>query len=591
MELKEALESLVKKIVLDLFSIEVTINLEHPANKEFGDYSTTVALQLAKQLQVSPRDVAVKIMDSIKATPELQEMFVSSLTIAGPGFINFTIAPEFYVNQLAKIAANPNYGVSTVGANERILIEHTSPNPNKAMHLGHMKNNITGMAIANIFEAMGYEVIRDAIDNNRGISIAKLMWGYLKFAKREGENTDINYWYTHKDEWVTPEEIGKKPEIFVDELYVKAAEDCKADKQIDATVRDFVVEWEAKNPIVWELWKLVLDYSYQGQQQTLKRLGNRWDKVWHEHEHYQKGKDFVEEGLKKGIFVKLEDGAILTNLKDYGLTDTIVIKSDGTSLYITQDLALTDLKVRTFNPKKLYWVIGPEQSLALQQMFAVCDQLGIIKREQCEHIAYGFLKVPAGGKMSSRDGNAIYIDDLIDTVKNLLLEKINREGIAPEEKDQIAEKLAIASVKYSILKFGRMTDVTFSFEDSVSLTGNSAPYLLYTVTRIKSVLKQFAGTLPKTTSYNFAQPSELELLKKISQFEETIIIAGRTLAPNTICEYLFQLAQDFSRFYDDVQILKAEETEKQGRLVLCNAVLNVFVKGLGLLGIETVDKM
>ena len=247
------------------------------------------------------------------------------------------------------------YGKGGWGKGKIYEVEHTSPNPNKAMHIGHLRNNVTGMALANIFEAGGIKVIRDEIDNNRGIAIAKLMWGYLKFAKKDKkEITDMKYWNDHQDEWETPEDKGLRPDLFVDELYVKGSEDYKVSEEIENLIKKLVVDWENEDKSTWSLWKKVLDYSYQGQNLTLERLGNKWDKIWREHEHYKAGKEMVTSGLKKGVFKKLPDGAIITQLEKYGIPDTVVVKKDGTSLYITQDLALTKLKKEAFHANRIF---------------------------------------------------------------------------------------------------------------------------------------------------------------------------------------------------------------------------------------------
>ncbi|MCL5675807.1 MAG: arginine--tRNA ligase [Patescibacteria group bacterium] len=416
------------------------IQLENPVEQSHGDYATNIALKLKTQNSKlktksqnqqpinpeSPRKIAEKIVEELKkySSSEARSLkgnsrfltsnnkfsdIVDKIEIAGPGFINFWLSEKYLLQNLDRIEkTNKLYGTSKWGTGKKWSIEHTSPNPNKALHLGHLRNNVTGMAIANSWEFIGINTTRDCIDNDRGIAIAKLMWGFLKFARKDDKQVvDINYWYEHQGEWQTPEERKMRVDRFVDELYTLGAQDFEKDKEVETQVRQLVVDWENEDKINRELWRKVLSYSYYGQEQTLKRLGNKWDKVWHEHEHYKTGKSLVEKGMKLGIFRKTSEGTILTDLKKFGLSDTVVIKSDGTALYITQDLALTKLKKDTFRADKLHWVIGPEQSLDLKQMFAVCQQLGIGKVEDYIHIAYGYMSIKGQGKMSSRLGNGV----------------------------------------------------------------------------------------------------------------------------------------------------------------------------------------
>ena len=319
----------IKKTLQELGFPNDQISLEHPAVESHGDYSSNVALilfPLAKRdpaLQdnhpnspKSPRALAELLAGNLRINSKLQKI-VSKVDVAGPGFINFVLQDNVFIDGLNEIAKEKNaYGSSDWGEGKKWLIEHTSPNPNKAMHLGHLRNNVTGMAIANIWEFIGVEVVRDCIDNNRGIAIAKLMWGYLKFARKDKkEMTDIDYWFNHQGEWSTPEEVKIRPDQFVDELYVKASADFEENEDVQNKIRQLVIDWESKNEKNWALWKKVLSYSYLGQQLTLNRLGNKWDKVWHEHEHYQKGKDLVTFGLKKA-YSKRKNGAIITDLKN-----------------------------------------------------------------------------------------------------------------------------------------------------------------------------------------------------------------------------------------------------------------------------------
>ena len=573
-----------------------SLTFEHPAEPSHGDYSTNVALQHFSTSSgfTHPRAFAQALV--VELVKQIDgDMVVSRLEVAGPGFINFWLSPTALVDELQLgIDQGEQYGSSDWGKGQRWLIEHTSPNPNKAMHLGHLRNNITGMAIARLWEKVGVEVIRDCIDNNRGIAIAKLMWGYLKFAHKGTQDIEsIEYWFDHQDEWNTPEDLGMRPDRFVDELYVKASEDFK-DPEVEQKVRQLVVDWENRENKNWALWEKVLLYSYAGQELTLKRLGNQYDKVWHEHEHYQEGKDLVEKGLKSGIFVRAENGAIVTSLEKYGIPDTIVRKADGTSLYITQDLALTRLKKETFHPDRMFWTIGPEQSLAMQQVFAVCEQLGIGKKEEFTHIAFGYMSIKGQGKMSSRAGNVVYIDELIDLAKTEVLAVMDTERMSSEaDREEVAEQVALGAVKYSILKVGRITNTAFDFATSLSLDGDSGPYLQYTYARCTSVLEKSGITKPELTRLPEFNEEELALLRWMYRYPEVVLSAAQNLEPSVIATFIMSLAQRYNQFYHQHQILGSEVVpdQKASRLLLTLATKKILYNGLQLLGIKAPERM
>lgn len=353
--------------------------LERTSDFQFGEYTTNVAMRYAKELQSAPLQIAQEVAQYLIAA---QIEGLERVETVAPGFINFYVTQSVLAGQVATILAEKeHFGSISVLQGEKWVIEHTSPNPNKAMHLGHLRNNLVGMGLVRLLKNAGAEVVSDCIYNDRGIAIAKVMYGFLVHKVKEGVYSEVitnpATWLDEKENWYSPAELEQKPDIFITECYVLAEGDMKT-PDAEAIVREMVVKWEAGDNSIHELWKHVLSIAYQGIDRTLARLGSHWDKVWYEHEHYQKGKDYVQSGLEKGVFEKTEDGAVVTKLEaDYGISDTVILKRDGTSLYITQDLALTDLKKKTYEADKLVWVVGPEQSLAFKQLFAVCEQLGI----------------------------------------------------------------------------------------------------------------------------------------------------------------------------------------------------------------------
>jgi arginyl-tRNA synthetase len=586
--MKEKLEIYILNAARALgISLERVV-VEHPADTKNGDYATNIALAISKQLGKNPREVAEMLVAEFNKNllPE-----IDAVEIAGPGFINFRLKPEFFQKEVTGIvSAGEAFGKTDLFKNQTWAIEYASPNPNKAMHLGHLRNVLTGVSICRILEANNANVIREMVDNNRGIAIAKLMWGYLVSAKKDGARIeDISYWVAHQDEWQTAEDAGMTPDRFVDELYVKGATECE-NPEIENKVRDMVVKWEAKDADIWKLWEKVLSYAYEGQKRTLKRLGATFDFVWHEHEHYEEGKAYVEEGLKKGVFKKLEDGAILTDLERYNLTDTVVVKKDGTALYITQDIALTDIKKKKHNADKLIWVIGPEQSLAMQQMFAVCEQLGIGKREEFIHVPYGYMSLKGQGKMSSRKGNVVYIDDVIDEARSRVLELMKDREVA--NLDETSEQIAFAAVAFSILKAGRLTDTAFDFDLALRLEGDTGPYLQYAAVRANSIVAKAKdqGIVPSDLPAGGDwQTTNLE--KHLYRFPEVVAAAGTDLAPNAIATYLLELSSEFNSFYGSTQIIDINDSYSGYKVKLTQAFAQTMKNGLYLLGISVPEKM
>ena len=344
-----------------------------------------------------------------------------------------------------------------------------------------------------------------------------------------------------------------------------------------------------------ELWEHVLAYAYAGIEKTLSRLGSHFDKVWHEHEHYQAGKQYVEEGLKKGVFQKLEDGAVLTNLeKDYGLPDTILLKRDGTALYITQDIALTALKKKEYNADKLVWVVGPDQTLAMKQVFAVCEQLGIGKLEDFTHVSYGYvgLKADDGGfqKMSSRAGTVVLIDDVIDAVKARI--EANESALERESElaPDLSEKLAIAAVKFAILKPDRTQDLTFDINQSVNVQGDSGVYVMYSYVRTQSILEKSGKKVSDLNATAVKVGAEKDLMRTLAFFPSVVERAQQDLSAHHIATYLLEVSSAFNSWYANESILDGSEREVH-KLAVVKATGQVLKNGLSILGIATVEKM
>ena len=589
--MKDNLEKIIKDTLKSL-GIEIeSVLLEHPADIKNGDYSTNVALACAKVAGQNPRALAEKIVSELLKNKPNE---IEKIEIAGPGFINFYLSKEFFAKSIKDICKEKeNFGKTKIFAGQTWAIEYASPNPNKAMHLGHLRNVLTGVSVCSILEANGAHVIREMVDNNRGIAIAKLMWGYLVGAKKDGARIEyIAYWLEHQNEWQEPQDLGVTPDRFVDTLYVVGANEYEANPAVAEKIKEMVVLWEAKNQTVWKLWEKVLSYAYEGQKKTLTRLGATFDFVWHEHEHYEEGKNFVDEGLKKGVFKKLDDGAILSDLEGMGLTDTVVVKKDGTALYITQDLALTDIKKKKHNATKMIWIIGPEQSLAMNQLFAICEQLGVGKRNEFIHLAYGYMSIKGQGKMSSRKGNVMYLDDVLDEAKDRI-KNVMKDRVSADVLEKDSEIIAHSAIALGILKAGRMTDIAFDLDDALRLEGDTGPYLEYSTVRAKSLVQKAHDE--GFTDYSFVAKEGMEisaLEKHLYRYSEVVERAGNELSPSTIANYLIELAGLFNGFYAQGQIIDSSDKETTlYKVAITDAFATTMTNGLKLLGISVPGKM
>lgn len=590
-ELREEIKEWLKQAGID----EPVVVLERSANPEFGEYSTNIAMRYARELKKNPLEVAKEVVSFLQSK---KLTTVEKVETVNPGFINLHLTTEAKINHFLNIEARgQDFGTNKTHKGEKWVIEHTSPNPNKAMHIGHLRINLIGMGIVRLMKATGAEVVADGVYNDRGISIAKVMYGYLASRKKdESLPTDIKYWSEHKDEWLVPTDLSMKPDVFVSDTYVLGEKEFLSSEEIEKQIRQMVVDWENNDEVTWQLWRQILKYVYEGNERVFRRLGSYWDKVWYEHEHYQKGKDYVEVGLQEGIFKKLEDGAVITNLeKDYGLVDTVVLKKDGTSLYITQDIALTDLKKKTYGADKLIWVIGPEQTLHMKQLFAVCEQLGIGKVSDFKHVSYGKvgLKKADGGttKMSSREGTVVLADDVIDEVKETIITRFNEEERhSPEKREEIAEKLALAAVKFGFLKMDKLQDISFDVEQSVDVQGDSGMYVMYTYVRTQSILRKAGGVNKEALILPIELGEESDLVRMLLYFEEVVMKSVEDLSVHHIAQYLLELCSEFNHWYAKETVLDGTDKEVY-KLALVEAVAITIQNGLNFLGIETVDEM
>ena len=591
-DILEVLEQEISDWLIAAGVADPVVSFARSATPTFGEFATAVALRYAKELNQTPMLIAQDLAADLN---EKRVVGITKVEAVHPGFVNIFLSVSTKVSQIERITTEGDrFGKNALHAGEKWVIEHTSPNPNKAMHLGHLRNNLIGMSLTHLLENAGATVTADAIYNNRGIAMAKVMYGYLAHMKKNEEAPiDITYWAQHQSEWYTPREKEEKPDLFVSRCYALAENDIAEDPAVDGAVRQLVIDWEANDAATWKLWSLILSYAYEGIEKTLDRLGSRWDKVWYEHEHYQAGKAYVTAGLEKGIFSKLADGAVLTNLEaEYNLPETVLLKRDGTSLYVTQDIALTDLKKKRYDADRLVWIVGPDQKLAMQQLFAVCEQLGIGKRSDFTHIGYGYVGLKdAGGKyqkMSSRAGTAVLIDDVLDDVKASISERLetgNRKG-----DSELAEQLAVSAVKFDFLKSDAKQDVTFSVTQAIDIHGDSGMYVLYAYVRTQSILRKAGLKGQVVLVPPEALGTEADVLRILLYFEDATEQATRELSVHHVTQYLLELSSEFNSWYAKETILDGTEREAY-RLAVVQAVATVLANGLALLGIDTVEQM
>lgn len=556
-QLKKALEA----VGID----EEKIDLEHPANEQFGDYSTNIALKIAKILKKNPMEVAE---DIIKNFPKND--LIEKVEIMKPGFVNFWIS-DSYLNSIAQETAKNNisYPSFHLGNAKKVIVEFAHPNTLKLFHIGHLRNITTGESIVRIFETSGNKVVRANYEGDVGLHIAKCLWRIRQIMFKEG-----------KDKL---EKMNLRDKIaFIGKAYSEGNNAYETDEQLKKEIIEINKMIYEKNPEIMPLWKETRQWSLDYFDEIYKRVYSKFDRFYFESEMHEEGKKVAMEALKKGILEKSE-GAIIFNGKKYGIDTRVFINSIGLPTYEGKELALAEKEFSEFGElDKTIHVVGPEQASFFKVTFKVEELLNPKKyKDKQYHLSYGWVKLKEG-KMSSRQGNVIEGEWLLDEAKKKILSKF-------KSTNDIAEKLAVAAVKYSFLKNTVQSTIAFDFNESISLEGNSAPYLMYTYVRAQSVLGKSNGTTSNTI--NNISKEEKDLLRMFYQFPEVVKKAAQNFSPHLIATYLFDLAQKFNLFYQKCQILKADEEIKNFRLLLTQATAQVLKNGLYLLGIETVEKM
>ena len=525
------------------------------------------------------------------------------------GFLNLSIQPACWISLLQDIWQNPRYGFTPVTeSSPLVMIEYSSPNTNKPLHLGHVRNNLLGWALANIMEANGNKVVKTNIVNDRGIHICKSMLAWLRWGNGEtpqssGKKGDhlIGDYYVAFDKHYREEVKELKAQYMAGGMAEEQAEEkAKQEAPLIREAHEMLVKWEQGDAEVRALWKKMNEWVYEGFDETYKALGVSFDKIYYESQTYLEGKEKVEEGLRKGFFYRRPDGSVWADLTKEGLDEKLLLRSDGTSVYMTQDIGTAKLRFQDFPIDKMIYVVGNEQNYHFQVLSILLDKLGFKWGKDLVHFSYGMVELP-NGKMKSREGTVVDADDLIESmVENaaqMSADKVNRlENITPEEAHEIARRVGLGALKYFILKVDARKNMLFNPEESIDFNGNTGPFIQYTYARIRSILRkaeaegtQVPAELPLTAELT---TKEISLIQHLQGFAAVVRQAGNDYNPSAIANYCYELVKEYNQFYHDLSVLREPDQDKKVfRLALSAAVSQVVKNGMGLLGIEVPERM
>lgn len=585
----ESLEGLYGQVV-DSKSIQL-----QATRKEFEGDLTLVVFPFLKVSKKSPEQTAEEIGAKLK---EVQPL-VSEYNVI-KGFLNLTIAKHHWVSLLNEIAADEKYGFRNLGENAPLyMVEYSSPNTNKPLHLGHVRNNLLGYSLCKILEANGYRVVKTNIVNDRGIHICKSMLAWQKFGNGE-----------------TPESTGKKGDHLVGDYYVKfdleykaqvkelmakglSEEEAKRQAPLMVEAQTMLKKWEDGDVEVRKLWNTMNSWVYEGFDQTYQKMGVGFDKIYYESQTYLDGKDKVTEGLSKGLFYRRDDGSVWADLSSDGLDEKLLLRADGTSVYMTQDIGTAAQRFNEYAIDKMIYVVGNEQNYHFQVLSILLDRLGFSWGKDLVHFSYGMVELPEG-KMKSREGTVVDADDLMEemvtTAKEVSMELGKLDGRPQEEVDEIARICGMGALKYFILKVDPRKNMLFNPKESIDFNGNTGPFIQYTHARICSVLRKAeeAGYDIPTSLNEQLELSEVEanLIQSLSNFPSVVRQAGAEYSPALIANYVYDLVKSYNSFYHDFSILKEENEEVRAfRLVLSQSVAKVIKLGMSLLGIDVPERM
>ncbi len=596
-ELETIFKEAVVKALAALYEAEVSVESVQVqgTRKEIAGDLTVVVFPFLRFSRKGPEQTAEEIGAYLKENVDLIEDFSVI-----KGFLNLEIAASHWKSMLDYITENPNYGFTSVTSDSPlVMVEYSSPNTNKPLHLGHIRNNLLGWSIAEILKATGNKVIKTNIVNDRGIHICKSMLAWQKWGEgRTPQSSKMKGDHLIGDFYVKFDKEYKKE---IAELVAKgmAKEEAEENSPLMQEAREMLRKWEAKDEDVYALWQKMNSWVYDGFDITYKRLGVDFDKIYYESDTYLVGKEKVLEGLEKGMFYKREDGSVWANLNAEGLDEKILLRSDGTSVYMTQDIGTAKLRFDDFSIDKMVYVVGNEQNYHFQVLSILLTKLGFEWGKDLKHFSYGMVELPEG-KMKSREGTVVDADDLmdemIDVARSTSEELGKLEGYSKEEAENVYRQVGMASLKYFILKVDPKKNMVFNPKESIDFNGNTGSFIQYTFARICSIIRKAEedGVMYNTTVDADVQLSsqEVELIKSLTRFKSIIEEAATLYSPAIIANYVYDLVKDYNRFYHDCLILKEEnESLKMFRLKLSSNVAQILKRGMGLLGIEMPKRM
>ena len=586
----------VIKAIEALYSIKTdSANVQtQMTRKEFEGDITVVVFPFVKMSKKGPEQTAGEIGNYLVEKVEMIDRFN-----VVKGFLNLVISQDYWFGVFTQINQEEDFGLkNTTEDSELVMVEYSSPNTNKPLHLGHIRNNLLGFSIAEIMKTNGKKVVKTNIVNDRGIHICKSMYAWLQSGKNE-----------------TPESANKKGDHLVGDYYVQFDKNYKVEvaellaagmtkEQAEAEApsmkgaRELLLKWEAHDPEVWKLWRTMNEWVYAGFDVTYKKLGVDFDKIYYESETYTVGRDEVMRGLNEGVFEKQEDGSVWANLEAEGLDRKILLRSDGTSVYMTQDIGTAKLRYQDYSIDQMIYVVGNEQNYHFQVLSILLDKLGYEWGKHLYHFSYGMVELPQG-RMKSREGTVVDADDLIegmiDVARKTSEELGKLDEYSNEEKEEIYRKIALGALKYFILKVDPKKTMMFNPEESIDFNGNTGPFIQYTYARVQSVLRKAAenGISHELLLEGLqADQKELELIKVLYQLPEVVADAATQYSPALIANYCYDLAKEFNQFYHEFSILKEEDIQKRSfRLNLAACTAKVINKGMLMLGIECPERM
>ena len=586
----------VAKAVKELYGVDTDASAIMPqaTRKEFEGNLTVVVFPWVKAARKSPEAVGQEIGQwLVDIEPAVDRFNVVK------GFLNIVIEPSFWNSVLEHISATDNFGIVAPTADSPlVMVEYSSPNTNKPLHLGHVRNNLLGFSLAEILKACGNRVVKTNIVNDRGIHICKSMLAWQKWGNG-----------------ITPEKAGKKGDHLIGDFYVLFDKHYKAELKeimerdgiteeeaaklspLMAEAREMLRKWEAKDADVRRLWAMMNEWVYAGFDDTYRRMGVDFDKIYYESDTYLEGKEKVLEGLEKGIMFRKDDGSVWADLSDAGLDQKLLLRADGTSVYMTQDIGTAKLRFRDYPIDKMIYVVGNEQNYHFQVLSLLLDRLGFKWGKDLVHFSYGMVELPEG-KMKSREGTVVDADDLMAEMvagaREVSCDLGKLDGLTPAEIDESSETVGLGALKYFLLKVDPRKNMLFNPKESIDFNGNTGPFIQYTYARIRSVLRKAAEQGMAIGNYSAVLPNEKEiaLIQTLADFPSTVQEAGRDYSPAVIANYVYELVKQYNQFYHDYSILREEDAAVRSlRLTLCEVTARVVKTGMGLLGIKVPERM